>query len=134
MVRKFDINIDYKEVKGILDKSFNSAVSFKAKDKGFGNRQMYVLEAHGRIVATATLIIVDKFIDDSGCMAIIEDVATAMNSRSKGYASHIVKKLVYESKVLDCYKIILNCSDGLVPFYERNGFKKDGSLMLIDLE
>jgi len=73
MVRKFDINIDYKEVKGILDKSFNSAVSFKAKDKGFGNRQMYVLEAHGRIVATATLIIVDKFIDDSGCMAIIED-------------------------------------------------------------
>lgn len=133
MVREFDINIDYQEVKTILEKSFNTTVSFRNHNNGFGNRHVYVLESHGKVVATATLIIVDKFIHDGGCMALIEDVATHPNSRGCGFASIIVKELVDKAKLYDCYKVILNCNDNLVPFYEKNGFKRDGNLMRIDL-
>ena len=132
MVREFDIHIDRNEVKEILEKSFNTTVSFKNHKNGFGNKTVYVLEAHGKIVATATLVIIDKFIHDGGAMALIEDVATAPNVRGKGYGSFIVKELVEKSKLYDCYKVVLNCNDNLVSFYESNGFKRDGSLMRID--
>lgn len=132
MVREFDIHIDCDEVKDILEHSFNTIVSFKNHKNGFGNKKVYVLEAHGKIVSTATLVIVDKFIHNGGVMALIEDVATSPNSRGKGYASILVQELVNRARLFDCYKVILNCNDNLVAFYENNGFKRDGSLMRID--
>lgn len=133
MVREFNIDSDSKEVKEILESSFNTKVSFRNYKKGYSNKEIYVLENRGSIVGVATLIIIDKFIHDSGCMVLIEDVAIKQSNRSNGYGSIIVNDLVGKAKNRDCYKIILNCEDSLVKFYEKLGFKRDGNLMRIDV-
>jgi len=39
--------------------------------------------------------------------------------------------LVSKAKNKDCYKIILNCENTLIAFYEKLGFKRDDNLMII---
>jgi len=130
MIREFNIQTDRNDVKRILESSFNTTVSF---DNYTNNNTVYVLEVNNKVVATATLVIIPKFIHNGKCMGLIEDVAVDESIRGKGYASLIIKELVNKSKELNCYKVILNCNDELVTFYEKNGFVKNGILMRVDL-
>ena len=130
MIREFNIQTDSNDVKRILESSFNTTVSF---DNYTNNNTVYVLEVNNTVVATATLVIIPKFIHTGKCMGLIEDVAVDESIRGKGYASLIIKELVNKSKELNCYKVILNCNDELVTFYEKNGFVKNGILMRVDL-
>lgn len=130
LIREFNIHTDQSDVKRILEKAFNTTVSF---DNYTDNKTVYVLEVDNKIVATATLVIVNKFIHNGSRMGLIEDVATDESTRGKGYASLLIKELIEISKLFDCYKVILNCDDSLLPFYEKNGFMKSGSLMRINL-
>lgn len=130
MIREFNILTDCDDVKRILEKAFSTTVSF---DNYTNNKTVYVLELDNKVVATATLVIINKFIHNGSRMGLIEDVATDESTRGKGYASLIIKELIDKSKLIDCYKVILNCNDELVTFYEKNGFIKSGSLMRINL-
>ncbi len=130
MIREFNILTDCDDVKRILEKAFSTTVSF---DNYTDNKTVYVLEVDNKVVATATLVIINKFIHNGSRMGLIEDVATDESTRGKGYASLIIKELIDKSKLFDCYKVILNCDDKLVTFYEKNDFIKSGSLMRINL-
>ena len=43
----------------------------------------------------------------------------------------IINKLLESAREKDCYKIILNCKDEYVGYYQKMGFKIVGNTMVI---
>ena len=56
----------------------------------------------------------------------IEDVATRAWRWGKWIWSNLIKKCVSSAKDAWCYKIILQCTDDLAPYYERFWFEVKG--------
>lgn len=46
-----------------------------------------------------------------------------------GIGQKIVEKLTELAKKKNCYKIILDCKETNIPFYEKIGFQQKGSQM-----
>ena len=63
----------------------------------------------------------------------IEDVVVSKQHRGRGIGELLIEDLVKTAKKEQCYKIILNCSDKNVPFYNKFGFSKvdNGMKMII---
>lgn len=97
------------------------------------NIRTFVVEAGGRVVATATLVVEKKFIHRGGVCGHIEDVATHPDHRNKGYATSLLQHIIAEAKKEGCYKVILDCAQNLVGFYERVGFFPSAQCMRIEL-
>jgi glucosamine-phosphate N-acetyltransferase len=85
------------------------------------------------IIGTATLLIEQKFIHDGGKVGHIEDVATRAGYEGIGVGKKIIQRLIEISKDLKCYKIILDCDDKVIGFYEKLGFKKKAVMMRLDI-
>jgi glucosamine-phosphate N-acetyltransferase len=96
------------------------------------NYKIYVAELDSKIVGAATIIIEQKFINEGGKVGHIEDVAVRKKYQGKGVGQEVVKALVAYAKKKGCYKTILDCSDELIPFYEKIGFKRHSNSMRID--
>ena len=98
--------------------------------------RIFVIEDKGIIIASITLIIELKFIRNLSSVVHIEDVIVSKNYRNKGIASKLINYCIYISKKENCYKIILNCNQNLIKFYEKLGFEnknKEMSLYLSNL-
>lgn len=85
------------------------------------------------VVGTASLFIERKFIHRCGRVGHIEDVAVNPEIQSHGVGASLVDFLVEESRLRGCYKVILDCNEKLVKFYEKRGFLRAGNQMRIDL-
>ena len=72
-----------------------------------------------------------KIIHNFGKVAHIEDVIVDNTYRGKGLGKMLVQKCIDYAQKLDCYKIILNCSDENIPFYEKCGFSKKENEMTL---
>lgn len=83
-----------------------------------------------RIVATTTVIMEKKLRYNRLCCHI-EDVGVHPDFRNKGYGASIVRYCIDVAKQNKCYKIKLNCAEGLVKFYEKLGFELNGNHMYI---
>jgi glucosamine-phosphate N-acetyltransferase len=94
---------------------------------------IYVAVYDDKIIGATTLLVEQKFIHDGGKLGHIEDVVTHKDFQGKGIGSGVMKKAIEKAKELGCYKIILDCSEKNVPFYERFGFVKDENCMRLDL-
>jgi len=90
---------------------------------------IHVAEIDGKIVGSTTLIIEQKFIHDGGKVGHIEDVVVAKEFEGRGIGMKLVVSLLEKAKTMNCYKTILDCKEGLIPFYERIGFKKESNQM-----
>jgi len=86
-----------------------------------------VAEVDGRVVGTASLIVEKKYIHRGGLVGHIEDVAVHADHWRKGIGTALVDQLTRLAESLNCYKVILNCLDHLVPFYVRLGYKRHDS-------
>jgi len=82
-----------------------------------------------KIVGSATLLIEKKFIHDGGLVGHIEDVVVSKDYQHKTIGTKLVRSLLEHAKKNGCYKTILDCSEDLIPFYEKIGFKKHSSSM-----
>lgn len=51
--------------------------------------------------------------------------------RGKGLGRHLVKKLVDISRTEGCYKVILDCAEKNVGFYEKCGFTRKEVMMAL---
>jgi glucosamine-phosphate N-acetyltransferase len=80
------------------------------------------------IHGTATLLYETKLI--RGCKRVghIEDVVVSPNYRDQGVAKCLISFLVQMASE-SCYKVILDCTEELVPFYEKCHFEKKGVQM-----
>ena len=102
------------------------------KIKSDKNYKFYVAIVDSKVVGTATIFIEQKFIHDGGKVGHIEDVAIRKNYKDKGIGQKIVKALLEYAKKKGCYKTILDCTDDLIPFYEKIGFKRHSNSMRFD--
>ena len=89
----------------------------------------YVYIIEGSIVATSAVLYEYKlrYIEPK---AYIEDVAVHPDHRGKGYGRSIVSFCYEEAKRRDAYKVVLSCSDDLIPYYKSLGFEKENNFMI----
>jgi glucosamine-phosphate N-acetyltransferase len=71
------------------------------------------------VIGTATLLLEHKFY---GTVAHVEDVAVHEDYQSQGVGTVLMTKLEEEARRLGCYKMILDCDESKVSFYEKLGF------------
>jgi glucosamine-phosphate N-acetyltransferase len=92
---------------------------------------IFVIEKQQKIVATLTLLIERKLINNMGLIAHIEDVVTSTEIRGQGAGKQLIQYAITYAKNLGCYKTILECNTYNLQFYENNGFSKSGSMMVM---
>ena len=93
---------------------------------------IYVAVKDSKVIGAASIIIEQKFIHDGGKVGHIEDVVVAKEFQGKGVGQKIVIALLEFAQRQGCYKTILDCTDELIPFYEKIGFKRYSSAMRFD--
>ncbi len=96
------------------------------------NQVIYVAIKDSKVIGATTIIIEQKFIHGGGKVGHIEDVVVAKEFQGKGIGQKIIKSLLDYAQEKGCYKTILDCTDELIPFYEKIGFKKHSNSMRFD--
>lgn len=82
-------------------------------------------EIEKRIIGAGTIIIVRKIHNNP--IGQIEDVIISEKYRKNGLGKQIIEKLIDIGKnEFKCYKIILNCLEKNIKFYENCGFVEVG--------
>lgn len=87
-----------------------------------------------KIIGSTTLLIEQKFTHEGGLAGHIEDVVVHGNFQHQGIGTALMNKAIETAKETGCYKIILDCSEKNVPFYEKLGFKKHEVEMRLSLK
>lgn len=105
-------------------KSFNKFVK-----KLHDNHVVYVVEHMNQIIATGTIFIEPKIIHGCGTVGHVEDIVVSPEHKGKKLGTFIMNALIEYAKNKKCYKIILDCEDNLVKFYNKCGFIKKGLQM-----
>ena len=82
-----------------------------------------------KIVGSTTLIVEQKFAHSGYIVGHIEDVCTKKDFEGTGVGSAVIKKALEYAKERGCFRVILDCYDKLMPFYEKFGFKKNSNEM-----
>lgn len=93
---------------------------------------IYVAVENSKVVGSASILIERKFIHEGGKVGHIEDVAVRKEFQGKGIGQRIVNALIEYAAKQGCYKTILDCTDDLIPFYEKIGFKRHANSMRFD--
>ena len=95
------------------------------------NHNIYVIEKNNKIIASGTLLIENKIIHNFGKVGHIEDIVVDFNERGSGLGKLMINYLIETAKNLNCYKIILNCNEKLITYYEKYGFSQKNVQMAI---
>ena len=85
-----------------------------------------------KILGVASLITIDKILRSGSRMGLIEDVAVSPESHGLGLGKLLIEDLLALAEEKGCYKVVLNCSDDNVPFYEKCGMYKAENQMRWD--
>jgi glucosamine-phosphate N-acetyltransferase len=88
---------------------------------------------NAEIIGSITLLIEQKFIHDGGKSGHIEDVVTRKEYEGIGVGSALVSAALAFAREKNCYKVILDCSEKNVRFYEKIGFRRNEISMRYDL-
>lgn len=95
----------------------------------------FVAVEAGVVMGTASLLIEPKLLHDGRAAGHVEDVATHPEHRHKGVASSLIKHIIEYARQRCFYKLILDCDQSLVSFYEQFGFRVNpGGGMRLDLK
>lgn len=121
-----------------LEKGFLDTLDALVKTSGLGldqakqifhqissnpNHKIFVAEYNNKIVGSITLLVEQKFIHHGGVVSHIEDCVIAQDMQNKNIGKKLVTYALDYSKKQGCYKTILNCTDKIVGFYLKTGFK-----------
>lgn len=90
-----------------------------------------IADSSDRLIGCATLIVEPKILHEGSYVGHIEDVVIDKEYRGIGLGRSLIKHLIGESKKQGCYKVILDCSEGNIPFYEKCGMEIHGSCMAV---
>ena len=94
----------------------------------------FVAVVDGRVIGTASLLLEPKFIHSGGSVGHVEDVAVNVNEQHHGVGAALVRHLVDVCREEQCYKVILDCDESVVPFYQKIGFSRWELAMRLDLD
>lgn len=97
--------------------------------------KIYVaVEDDGNVVGAATLFVEPKFLHGGSKAGHVEDVATHKDHQGKGIGTLLQKHLIEEAKRLGCYKIMLDCKNNLIAFYNKFGYQVSDNHMRLNLK
>jgi glucosamine-phosphate N-acetyltransferase len=90
-------------------------------------QEMVVVEDldNGHLCAAGTMVIENKFIHKCGRIGHLEDVVVHYGLRAKGLGKRVVDRAVEIAKGHGCYKVLVDCAEKNVAFYEKCGFKRN---------
>jgi len=74
-----------------------------------------------KVLGVASLIAINKILRSGSRMGLIEDVAVSSEARGLGLGKLLIEDLLALGGEVGCYKVVLNCSDDNVKFYEKCG-------------
>ncbi len=97
------------------------------------NHHMAVYEDNSRVVGTATLLVQRNLSHGGKPYGHIENVVVDNSYRGKGVGLKLLKYLINIAREEGCYKLVLNCNDSNIPFYEKIGFRVHEREMRLDL-
>ncbi len=89
-------------------------------------QRLLVIEAQGRIVGSAALIVVPNLSRQGRPYAIIENIVIDTAARGAGYGEALVRYAIEEAQKAGCYKLSLTSNKRRPDahrFYERLGFQ-----------
>lgn len=87
-----------------------------------GARPPASLSSGPTLAATATLLVERKLVRGGASAGHIEDVVVDARFRGTGLGRRMIDTLTDEARRRGCYKVILDCAEVNVPFYERCGY------------
>ena len=96
------------------------------------NHLIYLLKDSkniNKIIGSITIIIEHKIIHGFSKVGHIEDVVVDSNYRGQKLGQKLINYAVGLCKDNDCYKVILDCSNENIKFYEKCGFELKGNEM-----
>lgn len=102
-----------------------------ANDIPVYNPYVIVEDASGEVAATGNLIIEKKLIHGCAICGHIEDIAVSEKHQGKKLGKMLIEKLTEVGLQAGCYKIILDCDEKNVKFYEKCGYSRAGIEMQI---
>lgn len=94
------------------------------------SHKIIVIIHENKIIASSTIIIENKIIHGISKVGHIEDVVIDTNVRGLGLGKKIIEYVTNLAKESGCYKVILNCKDSNVGFYEKCGYEKKENEMV----
>ena len=97
------------------------------------NDEVYIIEdvfTH-KIIASGKLLIEQKYTHNLGKVGHIEEVVVDSNYRGLGFGELVVNHMIQRASKEGCYKVILNCTPGLVGYYQKCGLQQTGVQMSI---
>lgn len=134
-IRKLELNDFYKGYMELLSELtlVNLNISFSEFEAQYNNMTSHIFVLYdnfkNRVIGTGSVFIETKFIRNFLSVAHIEDIVIDTRYRGRGYGKILIDHLVEFSKSMNIYKIILDCSEDNVTFYEKCGFSNKGVQM-----
>ena len=133
-IRNLEINDIHKNIINLLDQltstSKVSLIDFTFFVESLHeNHQVLVIEDNNKIIGMGSVFIERKIIHNMGLLGHIEDIVIDINYRNKKLGMFLLTKLKEICQEKKCYKIVLNCHDNNVGFYQKNGFINNGNQM-----
>jgi glucosamine-phosphate N-acetyltransferase len=98
------------------------------------NIQIFVYIDNQQVIGTITLLIESKFIRNGGKVGHIEDLSVHGDHQGLGIGRQLVNHCLQICQDQKCYKVILDCSDSNVGFYNKLGFISSGNCMRYNLK
>ncbi|QLG74890.1 hypothetical protein HG535_0H02170 [Zygotorulaspora mrakii] len=95
------------------------------------NPYVVVDDATNDVAATGNLIIEQKLIHNCALCGHIEDIAVSAKFQGKKLGKFLIDYLTDTGLKAGCYKVILDCDEKNVKFYEKCGYSKAGVEMQI---
>jgi glucosamine-phosphate N-acetyltransferase len=89
---------------------------------------------NGEVIGLTTLLVEQKFIHDGGKVGHIEDVVTKKEYEGMGVGTALINASLNFAKEKNCYKVILDCLDNNILFYEKLGFKRHLTCMRYNIK
>ncbi|KAI7871010.1 glucosamine 6-phosphate N-acetyltransferase [Spinellus fusiger] len=90
---------------------------------------LIVIEYNHQIIACATLFIEYKLLHGCGMAGHIEDVVVHHSQRGQKLGFRLMEQIHGMAKALGCYKVILNCKEQNISFYEKCDFSSSNVQM-----
>ena len=106
-----------------------------AEIKKLTNLDIIVIEHRktGKVIGSVSFLYEPKFIRNLGYVSHLEDFVIDAEHRKVNLGAIMLEIANFFAAYRKCYKIILDCNDSVVKFYEKNGYSVKSKGMAIYL-